>query len=190
MTQSLAPSKSERTRARIFETAKSLFAERGFDGVSVRDIAEGANCDPALIMRYFGSKDGLFAEASEFNLRLPDVSGLSPEETARRLAAHFVAIWEDRETGARFQALLRSAPSHEPSATRLRTVFATQVVPALANERTDPQTLSAVSSVLLGFAMTRYVLRLPPIVEMPATHLSEYVFRCLRAILSNQPEAD
>ncbi|MFD9659211.1 helix-turn-helix domain-containing protein [Streptomyces mirabilis] len=34
----------------------TLFAERGFDRTTIRDIGERAGVDPALIARYFGSK--------------------------------------------------------------------------------------------------------------------------------------
>jgi len=41
------------------ETAETLFAEKGFNGTSVRDIAEKANVNLAMISYYFGSKDKL-----------------------------------------------------------------------------------------------------------------------------------
>lgn len=41
------------------ETAEILFAEKGFNGTSVRDIAEKANVNLAMVSYYFGSKDKL-----------------------------------------------------------------------------------------------------------------------------------
>jgi TetR/AcrR family transcriptional regulator, regulator of cefoperazone and chloramphenicol sensitivity len=46
-------------RARIRDAALRLFADRGIEGVSVRDIAAAAGVSPALIRHHFGSKDGL-----------------------------------------------------------------------------------------------------------------------------------
>lgn len=43
----------------IMEAAEELFAEKGFAGTSVRDIAETANVNLAMISYYFGSKDKL-----------------------------------------------------------------------------------------------------------------------------------
>jgi AcrR family transcriptional regulator len=43
----------------IMEAAEELFAEKGFDGTSVRDIAEEAGVNLAMISYYFGSKDKL-----------------------------------------------------------------------------------------------------------------------------------
>jgi AcrR family transcriptional regulator len=54
---------AEATRAAILEAAKLHFAKSGYDGAYLRDIAAEAGADAALINRYFGGKDGLFAAA-------------------------------------------------------------------------------------------------------------------------------
>lgn len=46
-------------RARIRDAALRLFAERGIDGATVRDIAREAGVSPGLLRHHFGSKDGL-----------------------------------------------------------------------------------------------------------------------------------
>src|ERR1041384_3484134 len=46
-------------QVQIMETAETLFAEKGFNGTSVRDIAEKANVNLAMISYYCGSKDKL-----------------------------------------------------------------------------------------------------------------------------------
>jgi AcrR family transcriptional regulator len=43
----------------IMEAAEELFAEKGFAGTSVRDIAEEAGVNLAMISYYFGSKERL-----------------------------------------------------------------------------------------------------------------------------------
>ena len=48
------------TPARILAAAEALFCERGFDGVSARDVAERAGAQKALVFYHFGSKEGLF----------------------------------------------------------------------------------------------------------------------------------
>jgi len=44
---------------RLIQVAMALFAERGFDGVTVRDIASAAGVSVGLINHHFGSKEGL-----------------------------------------------------------------------------------------------------------------------------------
>jgi AcrR family transcriptional regulator len=51
---------SEATQARILEAAKTLFSQNSYEGVGVREIASNADVDPALVIRYFESKEGLF----------------------------------------------------------------------------------------------------------------------------------
>ncbi|GAA2636956.1 TetR/AcrR family transcriptional regulator [Streptomyces axinellae] len=50
------------TRKRLLEAARDLFAERGYEAATVRDIAARAGVNQALLFRYFGSKRKLLAE--------------------------------------------------------------------------------------------------------------------------------
>lgn len=50
------------TRRRLLEAARDLFAERGYEAATVRDIAARAGANQALLFRYFGSKQKLLAE--------------------------------------------------------------------------------------------------------------------------------
>lgn len=47
----------------IVRVARKLFADKGFEGASIREIADEANANIALISYYFGSKEGLFEAA-------------------------------------------------------------------------------------------------------------------------------
>ena len=50
------------TRAAILDAAKKIFAAKGFNAATVRDICTEAGANIALVSRYFGSKSGLYAE--------------------------------------------------------------------------------------------------------------------------------
>jgi AcrR family transcriptional regulator len=52
--------KSLETRTRILDSAEELFSKRGADGVTLRDIAQLAEVDTALLHYYFDSKHGTF----------------------------------------------------------------------------------------------------------------------------------
>src|ERR1700755_154838 len=86
--------KSHRTKAAILKAAQELFAEQGYERATVRDIAARAAIDPAMVIRYFGSKEGLFAQATAFDLKLPDLAGIPTDEIGATLVAHFIDIWE------------------------------------------------------------------------------------------------
>src|SRR5258708_31897494 len=72
---------ADATRAAILEAANVHFARSGFDGAYLRDIAADAGADAALINRYFGGKDGLFAAALK--------DSIGPNTTAELDRNHF-----------------------------------------------------------------------------------------------------
>ena len=53
-------------REQIIDTAMQLFAERGFEGTSIRDIAEKASVNVAMVNYYFGTKEKLFEKIVEY----------------------------------------------------------------------------------------------------------------------------
>jgi len=155
--------KSDRTRAAIAAAAQRIFASQGYERATIREIAAAAGIDPTMVMRYFGSKDRLFAEVAEFDLDLPDLAAL--DET---LVAHFLSVWES-ESGGGFPILLRSATSNDYAAARMQQLFAAQVLPAmlvLGPPDSAPQRAGLVATQMLGLALARYVLRLPPVVML------------------------
>lgn len=60
MPESRGNRRGEQTRERLLDAAESLFAQKGFYGVTVRAIAREAQSDPALVAYYFGGKRELF----------------------------------------------------------------------------------------------------------------------------------
>jgi AcrR family transcriptional regulator len=102
--------KSDRTRAAIAAAAQQIFAAQGYERATIRDIAAAADIDPTMVMRYFGSKDRLFAEVAEFDLGLPDIAALDRDRIGETLVAHFLSVWEGQGGSAGgFPILLRSA---------------------------------------------------------------------------------
>ncbi|MEV6344649.1 TetR family transcriptional regulator [Actinoplanes sp. NPDC051851] len=162
-----AARRSDGTRAAILTAARERFAADGFERATIRAIAADANIDPSLVMRYYGNKEKLFAAAAEFDLRLPDLTALPPERIGAVLVEHFLERWAGDET---LLALIRAAVSHEAAAERMREVFATQVGPVAARLAPDPATAAVraglVATQMLGFALCRFVLRVPPVVAL------------------------
>jgi AcrR family transcriptional regulator len=78
------------TRSAIQRAATPLFAEHGFNGVSVRTIAAAADVDPALVIRHFGSKESLFLQTIDPQGGLGEVMAGPLETLGRRLVEHFL----------------------------------------------------------------------------------------------------
>jgi AcrR family transcriptional regulator len=161
------PRRSDATRAAILEAARERFAADGYDRATIRAIARDAGIDPSMVMRYYGNKEGLFAAASEFDLRLPDPAAVPREEVGAVLVGHFLERWEEDEA---LTALLRVGVTNTAGAERMRAVFQGQVGPVAAAVCPDPAQAGVraalAASQILGMAVSRYVLRFPPAVGM------------------------
>lgn len=103
---------ADATRAAILTAAKIHFARSGYDGAFLRDIAADAGADAALINRYFGGKDGLFAAALKDSIR-PDAISQWERKTFGRDIAKMMAnhAHQDNDRMHAFQFLLRAATS-------------------------------------------------------------------------------
>ncbi|MDO9379655.1 MAG: TetR family transcriptional regulator [Nocardioidaceae bacterium] len=162
------------TRARVLDAARARFGADGYDRTTIRAVAADAGVDPALVMRYFGGKDGLFTQAADLDLDLPDLAGTAVDDVPALLLERFVAVWERDAT---FMALLRASASSETAAARMREVFTSQVAPALAVVAVDqPDRRAAlVASQVLGLAVARYLVRLPSLVDLETDDLLAWV---------------
>ncbi|MFG3299781.1 TetR family transcriptional regulator [Micromonospora chersina] len=182
--------RSDATRAAILRAARERFAADGYERATIRAIAADARIDPSMVMRYYGSKEGLFAAAAEFDLRLPDLTAVPPDRLGETLVRHFLRRWEGDETLA---ALLRAASTNPGAAERMRHLFADQLAAAVAGFGTDPASTARraglVASQTLGLAFTRYIVRLPPVVEMAPEDLVAWVAPTLQRYLTGRPES-
>jgi AcrR family transcriptional regulator len=157
--------KADQTRATILAAAREAFAASGYDGATIRAIAAAADIDPSMVMRYFGTKDLLFAAAAEFDLQFPDLSGVAPADIGARMVGHFFDRWEGDEA---LVMLLRASTTNADAAQRMREIFVEQLTPAVARfDPVDaPQRAGLIASQVLGLALCRFVLHIPPIVVM------------------------
>ena len=188
MIESKTP-KSERTRAAILKAAQELFAEFGYERATVRDIGARASIDPAMVMRYFGSKDELFARATAFDLQLPDLTKAKANELGKALIAHFLELWEGSLSTGGLTILLRASASNEDAAAKMRAIFGGQVMPMLAKVMATaelPVRAGLVSSHLLGLALCRYVLKVPPVVAMEPEQIIRSVGPTLQRYISGR----
>ena len=81
----------------ILKTSEKLFAEKGFDGTSIRDIAKVADINIAMISYYFGSKEKLlealiFYRVSNFRMILENLQAekIKPVEKIKKFVASYI----------------------------------------------------------------------------------------------------
>lgn len=157
---------SEETKAVILAAARERFGASGFQAATIRAIAADAGVDPAMVMRYYGNKDKLFAAAAEFDLRFPDFVGTDRRQVGPALVRHFLERWEGDEA---LVILLRSSATNGEAAQRMQQIFGTQLQPLVGSlVPADEAGVRAglIATQILGMALCRFVLRLPPVVGM------------------------
>jgi AcrR family transcriptional regulator len=154
------------TRAGIMQAARRRFSRPGYDHVGVREIAADAGVNAALVNRYFGSKEELFAEIAASAFNIEDVSRGPMSEWGERTAKFLMGALPPEEDDGDFnpfQFLLGSVLSPVAAPIVARHLHANFIIPLAERIGTEDARLRAsiATSYVLGFAMTRVALRLP-----------------------------
>ena len=143
---------------RIQECALDLFDERGYEFVTVEQIAQAAEVSPSSIYRYFGTKERvvLYDELDiEFLTRVDaELVDHPPVEAVRRALAVVMATFFDRESdlARRKTRYALSEPALQSAMTELTEGFVEQVKTALARAAgrpTDELEIEVVATALV-----------------------------------------
>lgn len=92
----------EDKRDKLIAVATALFAEEGYQGVSIRRISEAAGVNSAMISYYFGGKQGLYdaVVAAEMapvrDFANEDMSQMDPRDVIRRYAAQMFRVHQEK----------------------------------------------------------------------------------------------
>ena len=162
--------RSEGTRRAILGAARATFAARGYEQTTIRAVAARAGVDASMVMRYFGSKAGLFTAAVTIDLQVPDLRSVPASGRGELLVRHFVSRWEDPVHDDELIALLRTGVTSETVAGQLQTVLGHLVaepIAALGDDRAAERA-TLIAAQLLGLALCRYILRFEPLASLPA----------------------
>jgi AcrR family transcriptional regulator len=176
------PRNAAQTRSDILEAARRRFATEGFERATLRAIAADVGVDAALVVRYFGSKQDLFATATEFVIDLPDLTDAAPDDIADMLLPRYFAVWEDNHA---FLALLRAAMTSRVAADTLNETLAKHVAPTLKAATPDHhmQRIAITDAFVIGLAATRSVLANPPVTDLSREELSRWAAPVFRQLL-------
>jgi AcrR family transcriptional regulator len=179
------------TREKILAAARSHFAEAGYEGATIRGMAGEAGVDPALVLHYFGSKEGVFAAAVEFPidpaLVIPPLLEPGLDGLGARLVGFFLETW-DSPAGSPLLGVIRSVVSSERAAAVLRDFVSREVLGRLAEalELDQPQLrASLAASQLVGLAMLRYVVKLEPLASATPAELAAWLGPTLQRYLTD-----
>lgn len=182
------------TRAEITAAAARRFAAAGYDATSIRQVAADAGVDPALVRRFFGGKDQLFTGVASTLIdpgrAVAIITDGPPEGAGERLLRYFLSLLGDGPEPGPFLGLVRSAVTSEHAATLLREFLAERILREIqASFPSARPGLGAAlaASQLVGLAVARYAVRLPPLTAADTEELIQLVAPVLQYYLSGPP---
>ena len=175
------------TREAILEAATRRFATQGYQHAGVREIAADAGVTAALVNRYFGSKEGLFAEVIEHAIDMGHLLEGRRGDLADHLARLMVYGREDSWDRGYTPVLLLLHSATEPGAVKLfRRDLNRTVLPLLAEQiGGDDAAVRAVMVMaqLTGFAIMYHVLRPKAFADARGEELVALLSRTLAACI-------
>ena len=108
-------------REQLIRVGRALFASKGFEAVSVEEIAANAKVSKPIVYEHFGGKEGLYAVIVDREMReltnalieaLSDTKA-HPRQIVERAALALLTYIEENSEG--FQVLVRDSPTTDPA---------------------------------------------------------------------------
>jgi AcrR family transcriptional regulator len=175
------------TREAILAAATRRFATQGYAAAGVREIAADAGVTAALVNRYFGSKEGLFAEVIKRALDMRHLLQGHQGDLADHLARVLVYGREDAPDGVLTPLLLLLHSATEPGAVKLfRRDLNRTALPLLTEQIGGDDTAvraAMVMAQLTGFAIMHHVLRPKALADARGEELVALLSRSLAACI-------
>ena len=180
-----------RTKEAITAAARRQFGERGYEETTIRSIATEAGVDPALVLQFFGSKDGLFTASIEWPFdpatEIAAVLDGEPADVGRRVVALVLKTWDADSGRNPIVAQLRAAMTREPAERQLREFLEREVLtPLVSGLGSDEPALRAnlVAAQLVGLGVVRYIVRFEPLASMPPAQVVDLIGPVVQAALT------
>ncbi|MFJ4287298.1 TetR family transcriptional regulator [Paenarthrobacter nicotinovorans] len=168
-------SPGDHSREAIVAAARSLFAEQGFEGTSLRQVAREAGVDPAMVHHFFKGKDELFAASVELPADpaevLSDVENVAPTVRAEAIVRAVLELWEGPARHA-LVAFARGTIGSQAKTALLREMVTRAVLPRItAGLPGSAEEIrlrgNLVATQVVGLMLARYVIRMQPLASAP-----------------------
>jgi AcrR family transcriptional regulator len=180
----------------LFDAARQLFGQKGFEQTTLREIGQRAGVDPALVSRYFGSKGDLYVAVVAAD-RMMDLETSTPEQLEQPyegLSSMVEAVLRRSEIhgpGPILQALLRLDTSEEvrlAGKARLERRLIEPLAETMAAEGVECPRLRAevAVSALLGISVARSLGWFDELSAVPKEELGPMVAEVLSQLMGQE----
>ncbi|MDB5724299.1 MAG: TetR/AcrR family transcriptional regulator [Novosphingobium sp.] len=173
---------AQASRARILEAAQRAFSEGSYSHVGIRDIAELAGTSSTLLLRYFGSKAGLFEAALVAAVPVASVLALPRERLGEALAAALL----DRANQIRPPLMIALAAGDTEAAAIAARVMEERAIAPLAAWLGGPDGRArALEIAMLATGLVTYARQLPlqPMAENEQCHIATWFAGAVQAVV-------
>lgn len=184
--------RSGHSRDAILAAARKLFAEQGFEGTSLRQVAREAGVDPAMVHHFFQGKDDVFAASVELPVDpaevLAGIENLDPEERGEALVRAVLRLWEGPSQHA-LVAFARGTIGSKAKTALLREMVArailTRITAGLEGSAQEVRMRgNLVASQMVGLMLARYVIRLEPLASASRDDVARYLAPTIQRYLT------
>ncbi len=186
------PRNAAATRAAILASARRAFAQSGYDGAGVREIAAGAGVTAMLVNRYLGSKEQLFAEVLAATAAEPTIltpANLKASALGEIIAATLVEITKAGDTPLEgFLIMLRSASSKRAAEIGRRQIEKghLKTMTAALQGEWAPQRAALVLAIVAGVQVMRQMIGLPALAKADPKILAELLAPLFQQLIGNR----
>lgn len=181
--------KGQRTRRRILDAARGVFAQVGYERATIRGIAAAAGVDKSSVIQYFGTKQALFREAVHWDIPIAEPTSDDATETTENLARGMLAAWA-ADPNSPMAVLVRTSMTSEDAAELLRTHITAQSVDAMAANIDAPDArlrAALAGAMLMGIVSQRYILRMPDLRDADVEDILRLIIPLVRTLLHPTP---
>lgn len=188
---------SDHSREAILVAARKLFAEQGFDGTSLRQVAREASVDPAMVHHFFKGKDELFASSVELPADpeevLAGVETLEPGARAEALVRAVVRLWEGPAQPGLVAFVRGTIGSKAKTALLRETVSRTILSRVMVGVQGPAEEVrlrgNLVATQVVGLMLLRYVIRLEPLASADQEEVVSMVAPTIQRYLTGNLDA-
>lgn len=184
MTATSSPRKrdAQATRARILEAAQRAFSETGYSHTGIRDIARRAGTSSTLLLRYFGSKTGLFEAALTAAVPIATVMAQPRASLGRSLAVALL----DPANAIRPPLMIAMAAGDAEAAAIAARVTEERIIAPMAEFLGPPDSRArALKMAMLATGLVSYLRQLPlnTITPREQSEIADWFAEAIQAIV-------
>lgn len=164
---------AEQRRAQLIDTALAVFAEKGVEAATVKELSEAAGVAQGLLYHYFRSKEELLRAALDRHYFLPELRRITSPDRNRPAAEVLLEVAEGfvtmlRERRPLLQLMMREAPSNPAVAERVERarregvrLLAEYLTSRVSAGELRPHDTTAVARLLLDAAFMAHLTETP-----------------------------